>query len=91
MTVTKYRMITEEIGLKNKTYKSYWDSIAEEKKINSDSEDISENYEYNERYSLKTEEDEEAVKRALQISLLEEENKVAKMKDLRDSLSKELE
>ena len=29
--------------------------------------------------------------RALQISLLEEENKVAKMKDLRDSLSNELE
>ena len=105
MTVIKYPIITEEMNLKNKTYKSYCDSIAEEKKICSDSEDISEtnsdnmsdyefmneNYEYNERYSIKTEEDEKAVTRAPQISLLEEENKVAKMKDLRDNLSKELE
>ena len=101
MTVTKYPMITEETFLKNKTYKSYWDSIEEEKKIKSDSEDTSEtrsdnisnyefmdgNYEYNDKHSSETEEDEEAVIRALQISLLEEENKVVKMKDLQDNLS----
>ena len=42
MTVTKYPMITEETILKNKTYKSYWDSIEKETKTQSDNEDTSE-------------------------------------------------
>ena len=98
-------MITGEIDLKNKTYKSYWDSIADEKKIYSDSKDISEtnsdnmsdyefingNYESNGRYSIQTEEDNEAVAKALQISFLEEEKKVEEMKNLRDNLARKLE
>ena len=105
MTVTKYPIITEETILKNKTYKSYWDSIVKETKTQSDNEDTSETssddisdyefmnekYEDNDKDSSETEEDEEAITKALQISLLEEENKVAKMKDLRDDLSRELE
>ena len=42
MTVTKYPIITEETILKNKTYKSYWDSIVKETKTQSDNEDTSE-------------------------------------------------
>ena len=57
----------------------------------SDYEFMNEKYEHNDKDSLETEEDEEAITKALQISLLEEENKVAKMKDSRDNLSKELE
>ena len=51
---------------------------------------MNEKYEDNDKDSSEMEEDEEAITKALQISLLEEENKVAKMKDLRDDLSREL-
>ena len=52
---------------------------------------MNENYESNGRYSIKTEEDEEAGARALQISLLEEEKKEAEIKNLWNDLARELE